>query len=258
MVSRFALRVEYEGTAYAGSQLQKTEPTIQGKLESALRQLTNQDLRVDLAGRTDAGVHAVGQVAAFSSELDRDGRWWLGALNGVLPRDIAVASVVAVPFEFDPRRDAKRRWYRYSVISRPSRPALARLRAWHVPAPLDLEAMRTGASQLAGRHDFASFCGALDPGRTTIRTIFSSCLSRSYETLRYDVVGDAFLPQQIRRMVGALVRIGEGKMSLPEFTATLEKAEHGSSNHVAPPHGLCLMNVEYEGLDLGVRNYEDV
>ena len=258
MGSRFAIRLEYDGTAYAGSQFQKDEPTIQGALEAALRQLTSSDMRVDLAGRTDAGVHALGQVAAFTTELDNDARWWLRALNGVLPHDIAAARVVPVAADFDPRRDATRRWYRYSIISRPARPVLARARAWHVPAPLDLEMMREAASLLVGRHDFASFCGALEPGRTTMRTIFRSCLTRRYETIRYDVVGDAFLPQQIRRMVGALVRVGQDKMPVSAFAATLEKADHGFSGHVAPPHGLCLMNVEYEGLDLGVRNYEDL
>jgi tRNA pseudouridine38-40 synthase len=252
--SRFAIRLEYDGTAYAGSQLQKDRPTIQGALEAALLKITNQDIRVDLSGRTDAGVHAVGQVAAFTADRAETAASWQRALNGVLPEDISVLAAAEVRPNFDPRRDARSRWYRYTITTRAAPPALARHRAWHVSTPLDIDAMQVAADALAGRHDFAAFCGALEPGRTTTRTIFTSCLSRRRDTVRYDVVGDAFLPQQVRRMVAALVRVGQGKMLLDELTATLDQADLGASNHVAPPHGLCLMKVEYERLDLDFEN----
>lgn len=255
--SRLAIRLEYDGSAYAGSQFQPDKPTIQGELEKALARLTGHETRADFAGRTDAGVHAVGQVAAFTTDRSDSSDGWLGALNGLLPADIAVTAVAEARDDFDPRRDATRRWYRYTILARRSRDALARGRAWHVSQPLYLEAMQEAASRLVGRHDFAAFCGALEPGRTTTRTIFGSCLSRRGEKVRFDVVGDAFLPQQVRRMTGALVRVGQGKMSVDELTATLEQAEHGSSRHLAPPEGLCLMRVDYEGFNFG-DNDEDL
>jgi tRNA pseudouridine38-40 synthase len=256
--TRLALRLEYDGAAYAGSQLQPGEPTVQGALEQALARLTGSELRADFAGRTDAGVHAIGQVAAFTTERPDTREGWLSALNGLLPADIAVTAIAEVPLNFDPRRDARRRWYRYSILNRRPRGTLSRGHTWHVPQPLCLPAMQEAALCLVGRHDFAAFSGALEPGRTTLRTIFRSCVSRSRDNVRFDVVGDAFLPQQVRRMTGALVRVGQEKMSVDDLAATLEQAEHGSSRHLAPPDGLCLMRVYYEGLDFGDGNDEDL
>lgn len=250
MTSRLALSIEYDGSAYAGSQLQPDRPTIQGALEGALREIGGNAHRVDLAGRTDAGVHARGQVAAFNTESERSPAKWREALNGTLPHDIAVLRVVEVPPDFDPRRDARSRWYRYRLINRAPRPALDRERAWHVADQLDGEKMQEAALALLGRHDFAPFCGAIEPGRTTVRSIFKACWRRRMNIMSLDLVGDAFLPQQVRRLAGALVRVGSGRMQVEEFKATLEGGQHGASQHLAPAHGLYLMGVSYEAINL--------
>jgi tRNA pseudouridine38-40 synthase len=255
---RLALLLEYEGTRYAGSQFQKGQPTIQGTLEEAIRTVTGEESRAAFAGRTDAGVHARGQVAAFNTPSSLVNDALVAALNATLPGDIAVLSATEVEAAFDPRRDAQRRWYRYSILNTHSRSALKHRTTWHVPQPLNTEAMVCAAGMLPGRRDFAPFCGAIEAGRSTVRSIFCASWIRRRAVLRFDVEGDAFLPQQVRRMTGALVRVGLGKMQQDEFAATLESGLHGASNHVAPAHGLCLMRVSYPDLNFGVRSDEDV
>ncbi|MEX2236413.1 MAG: tRNA pseudouridine(38-40) synthase TruA [Dehalococcoidia bacterium] len=257
MLRRFALLLEYDGTAYAGSQLQNDQPTIQGCLETALERIASRPVRADFAGRTDSGVHATGQVAAFSSDRPLDAGSWQRALNGNLPDDIAVQAATEAPADFDPRRHAIRRHYRYRILNRETRSALERHRAWHVPGRLNLEAMQSGTALFLGRHDFAAFCGSLEEGRTTVRTIFAAGVARMGDSVVFDVAGDAFLPQMVRRLTSALVRLGEDKMQLDELKATLDEARHGESRFVAPPHGLCLVRLEYENLDFGKDHDED-
>src|SRR3990172_5835417 len=156
-VRRLALLVEYEGTGIGGSQYQKNTGTIQDALERALSSLTGEPIRVALAGRTDAGVHARGQVAAFSSRSRHSPDVFLRALNHHLPDQIAVRAVREVRPDFDPRRRASARWYRYTVYNGRQRPALFRRFVWQVAEPLDVEAMRTAAEALLGEHDFAAF-----------------------------------------------------------------------------------------------------
>jgi tRNA pseudouridine38-40 synthase len=255
---RFALLLEYEGTRYAGSQFQNDQPTIQGALEQAVDAVTGEASRAAFAGRTDAGVHARGQVAAFNTSSRLQPDVLVRALNATLPDDVVVLGVAEVGPAFDPRRDAQSRWYRYSIRNTPPPSALQRRTTWHVPEPLDEQEMTAAARLLPGRRDFAPFCGAIEPGRTTVRTIHCALWSRRGTVLRFDVAGDAFLPQQVRRMVGALVRVGQGKMHRDEFAATLESGSHGASNHLAPPHGLCLVGVSYPDLNFGVGNDENV
>ncbi len=248
---RLALVLEYDGTRYCGSQYQKNAPSIQAELEAALTKLTGERLRVALAGRTDAGVHARGQVASFATCSQHEADVFVRGLNHWLPADIAVRRAVEVPAAFDPRRHACGRHYRYTVHNARERSPLWRQRAWHVGVDLDVEAMRRAAASLPGRRDFAAFAGPL-PGRegSTIRTLQRCEVARRAPLITLDMEADAFLPHQVRRTVGALVEVGRGRRTPEEFEALLQAARPASAGPAAPAHGLCLMRVSYPDLDL--------
>jgi len=247
---RIALVIEYEGTAFAGSQYQKNARTVQGELEKALRKLTGKAIRAALAGRTDAGVHAKGQVAAFLTTVPYELGVFQRALNSYLPQDIAVRSAQVVALGFDVRRHARRRWYRYRVYNGHWRRPLFRSQSWHVPEPLDVEAMREAAQQMVGRRDFAALA-APAAGRSTLRTVHWAEVRRHRCWVVFDIEGDAFLPQQVRRTVGALVRVGQGRETVEGFRQLLASGRPGAASFAAPAAGLCLMAVRYEDADLG-------
>jgi tRNA pseudouridine38-40 synthase len=252
---RIALVIEYEGTAYAGSQYQKNGRTVQGELEKALRKLTRKAIRVALAGRTDAGVHAKGQVAAFLTTVPYELGVFQRALNSHLPKDIAVRSAHEVALGFDVRRHARRRWYRYRIYNGNSRRPLFRSQSWHVSEPLDVEAMREAARQLVGRQDFAALAALVaargGPQGSTVRTVYWAEVRRRRCWVLFDIEANAFLPQQVRRMVGALVRVGQGKETVEGFRRLVASARPGAASFAAPAAGLCLMAVRYEDVDLG-------
>ena len=243
---RFAATVSYDGTEFAGSQLQSSVRTVQQQLESAARALFGAPTRVALAGRTDAGVHARGQVAAFTAETLLDAATVERALNAHLPADVAVRLVRFVDEGFDPRRWARRRWYRYTVAQVASRDPLSRRFAWHIAQTLDLAAMNEVTATLVGRQDFIACSGPLDAGRTSVRTVFSANWDRSGETVAFDIRADAFLPNMVRRIVGALVQVGRGKLKGEEFVRLLKQASPATVGPLAPPQGLCLERVEYD------------
>lgn len=243
---RFAATVSYDGTAFAGSQIQPNARTVQQELETAAGILFGAPTRVELAGRTDSGVHAIGQVAALDAETRHDAATVGRALNAHLPEDVAVRAVREVPADFDPRRRARRRWYRYVVANGETREPLSRRTAWFVEGHLDHQAMQQGALALAGKRDFSPFSGLLEPGRTSVRTVFKAGWRCEGSTLLFDIEADAFLPQMVRRIVGELVRVGRGAATVEEIVRLLEQAEPGSMAHVAPAHGLCLQRVWYD------------
>jgi tRNA pseudouridine38-40 synthase len=245
---RLALVLEYDGSGYGGSQIQKNALSIQQELETALRKLTGESPRVAFAGRTDAGVHARGQVAAFSTTSTLETDVFMRGLNAWLPERIAVRRATEVAERFDPRRHAGSRTYRYAIYNAPTRSPLWRSHAWHLAEPLDTEAMQREANVLVGERDFAAFSR-----REGVRTI--RCLRRSEVTRRGPLVllefeANAFLRQQVRRTVGALVQVGTGRLSSSAFHDLLRRAEPASAGPVAPAHGLCLLRVSYPGLDL--------
>jgi len=243
---RVALLLEYDGARFAGSQLQSNAVTVQGVLEDAIVKATEEPSRVAFAGRTDAGVHARGQVAAFSTTSRLDCETLQRALNAWLPDDLVLRDIAEVASDFDPRRDARRRRYRYVIDNGPVRPALDRGRAWHVAVPLDLEAMAAAARCLAGKRDFAAFASRLeDEAASTVRELFSFEVARDGASIYLDVEANAFLPHQVRRMTGSLVEVGRGKLSVEDHAALLE-GPPASAGPVAPAHGLYLMAVEYE------------
>lgn len=251
---RIAVLLEYDGTAYSGSQLQENGPSIQGELESAIGKLTGTSSRAAFAGRTDAGVHALGQVAAF----DTDARLGLGefetGLNHFLPLDISVRAVREVEAGFDPRRRARNRAYRYRIDTRPARSPLLRNRVWHIGRALDIEAMRCGARILEGAHDFAAFAGAYEG--STERTLRRCEVSAGCGMVTVEMEAEAFLPHQVRRTVGPLAEIGAGRMTEDTIAGLLTEARASSAGPAAPACGLYLVRVEYDELDFGQETDE--
>ncbi len=243
---RFAATVSYDGAAFVGSQVQPNGRTVQQELETAATVLFGSPTRVELAGRTDSGVHAIGQVAAFTAETRHEPATVGKALSANLPEDVAVRDVREVPDGFDPRRWARNRWYRYTVAIGEAREPLTRGTAWYVEGNLDLPAMQAGAEALAGKKDFQAFSGHLEPGRTSVRTVFKAGWSCEGSTILFDIEADAFLPQMVRRITGALVRVGRGAATVEEIVRLLEQASPGSLAYVAPAHGLCLQKVWYD------------
>ena len=243
---RLALVVEYEGTRYGGSQVQKRTPSIQGELETALHKLTGERLRIAFAGRTDAGVHAQGQVAAFSTASALETEVFVRGLNAWLPEEIAVRAAMEVPERFDPRRHATSRTYQYTIHHAPLRSPLQRARTWHVAEPLDTAAMQQAAAELIGEHDFAAF--SRREGVRTVRCMRRCEVAREGPLVTVEMEADAFLRQQVRRTVGALVQIGSGRLSVAQFRRLLRRAEPASVGPTAPAHGLCLLRVAYPGV----------
>jgi tRNA pseudouridine38-40 synthase len=245
MTRRIAILLEYDGTNFAGSQLQADARTVQGVLEAAVLKATAEPSRVAFAGRTDAGVHAEGQVASFVTASALDCPTLQRALNAWLPEDVTVRSVAEVDPAFDPRRHAVRRRYRYEIDNRPARPALGRLRAWHVSQPLDAAEMALAAQGVIGHHDFAAFASRLeDEGASTVRGLQRFDVTRTGDEITCVLEANAFLSHQVRRMVGALAEVGKAKLGVEVYVALLEGAP-GSAGPAAPPHGLYLERVEY-------------
>jgi len=260
---RLALLLEYQGTAYGGSQYQENAPTVQGTLERALGSLTGEPIRVAMAGRTDAGVHARGQVASFKTRSRHSTAVIIRGTNALLPGDIAVRAAAEVDPGFNPRRHAKSRWYRYTLDLGEQRPALARHFTWHVGPGLDLESMASAARRLEGTHNFAAFTvrrGGSEAKRSvTIRNVSRAEVVEHGERALFDVEANAFLPHMVRRIVGTLVEVGRGRMTDAGFQRLVEDAPPGEAGRTAPPRGLCLMKVRYEsGLFDGDETDENI
>jgi tRNA pseudouridine38-40 synthase len=242
---RFVLLLEYDGGRFAGSQYQANAPTVQAALEDAIEKTTGERTRVAFAGRTDAGTHARGQVASFLSATRLEPGVLQRALNAWLPDDVAVREAAAAPPELDVRRHALRRHYRYVIDNGPVRPALDRDRAWYVAPRLEVEAMAEAASRITGMHDFAAFAGPMeDESASTMRDLSCFEVRRRGGTIELDAEANAFLPHQVRRMVGALVEVGKGRLSADDYVALLD-GRPASAGPVAPARGLYLMGVVY-------------
>ena len=259
---RLALLLEYDGSPYNGSQAQKNAPSIQGELETALCRLTGERLRVAFAGRTDAGVHAQGQVAAFTTTSALDTGVFVRGLNAHLPEEIAVRRAVEVAEGFDPRRHATGRTYRYTIYNARARSPLWRSRSWHLTEPLDISAMGQAAAVLIGEHDFAAFRRREVAGTDTRPVPAVRCLRRCDVAGRGPLVtieleANAFLRQQVRRITGVLAQVGRGRMNVAGVGDLLQQGEAASAGPPAPAHGLCLLSVSYPGLDLTDSNRYD-
>jgi tRNA pseudouridine38-40 synthase len=247
-MNRYRAVLAYDGTAYAGFQRQaRGTPTIQGSVEAALRRISSgQDITVLGAGRTDAGVHATGQVIAFDMNWRHEPSALLRALNANLPTDIALQSLSLAAPDFHPRFSARSRTYVYRLYhSRVRRPLWDRY-TWQIMAPLNGAAMQQAAALLVGEHDFATF-GQPPQGSRTVRQMTDSRLVREEDAApwEYHVTANAFLQHMVRSIVGTLVEVGRGAMTVEAFEAALVAADRSRAGPTAPPHGLTLVTVMY-------------
>ena len=244
---RLAMIVEYDGTDFCGFQSQSNVPTIQQEIEKAISRFTGEDLRIKGAGRTDAGVHAQGQVIAFDTEATYRLKVFKKALNHYLSNQIAVKEVHQVEDNFDPRRMALSRHYRYTMFCRDQRSPLLSRTSHHIQTILDLNRMVVGTKIILGRHDFARFAGPTHKtGISTVREIYRIEIQKNNYSIELDVEGNSFLPQQVRRIAGALVDIGNGKLDQIELKKMVEGEASSAIARTLPPNGLCLISVKYE------------
>jgi tRNA pseudouridine38-40 synthase len=245
-IRRYRAIVEYDGTDFHGFQRQaQGERTIQEILESAILAVSHEPVRIIGAGRTDAGVHARGQVISFDLEW-RHGEEALGrALNANLPPDIVMRDVVTVGRGFHPRFDARRRTYQYFINNQSVPSPLLRRVTWHKPRPLDLAAMNSASSYLVGEHDLAAF-GTPPVGDNTVRRVYSAQWQRLENLVVFAIEANAFLYHMVRSLVGSLCLVGEGQWSVDEFARVLAAADRSLAGPTAPPHGLVLWSVSYE------------
>jgi tRNA pseudouridine38-40 synthase len=244
---RCALLIEYDGTAFHGSQLQRGVRTVQGELENALQRIFGSPIRLRMASRTDAGVHATGQVAVFDAEDRHEPVTLRDALNFHLPDDIAVRSVERVGSGFDPRRRAHHREYVFTLNDGDARSAIKRRTEVKTWKQMHVSDMVNAGASFVGSHDFASFVGpATPPDAVTVRSVSEVRVERCEDgQLRVTIVGNAFLHQQVRRMTGSLVRVGSGKLSQKELQNLLDQPRRGAAGWPLRPAGLCLTKIEF-------------
>lgn len=237
------LVLAYDGTDFRGWARQPRLRTVQGTLEEALARIIGVTPELTVAGRTDAGVHAWGQVVSF--EADADPERVARALNGILAPEVVIRAAARAPAGFDARRSATARVYRYRMWTGllPS-PFTARYE-WHHKGALGLGPMRAAARHLVGEHDFASFCRRPEGSASTVRRLERLAIAREGDRLEFRVRGNAFLHQMVRSLVGTLVRVGEGRMDPGDIPGVLEARERGAAGPVAPPRGLVLETVLY-------------
>lgn len=242
------LIVAYDGTAYSGWQFQPDKPTVQGALEATWQSLTQETLRVTAAGRTDAGVHALGQAVGLATETRLTNEDLHRGLNALLPEDIAVVTVEDARENFHATYDAVGKRYRYHIHNSRSPSVFTRHYAWHYPQPLDAIAMHAAGQGLIGRHDFSSFETAGSERPDSIRTIHELVVCRGkdeIDRITIDVAGDGFLYNMVRTIVGTLVEVGTTKREVTWPAEVLTARDRRNAGQTAPPHGLFLVTVDY-------------
>jgi tRNA pseudouridine38-40 synthase len=262
----FKLTVAYDGTNYFGWRVQANKATVQETLEAAVEQITGRKVRLHASGRTDAGVHALGQVASFQCDTNLESAVLQKALNAVLPEDVAVLDVCEVPADFHPRYSAQRKHYRYLLYDGEAPDIFLRRYAWHYKnGRLDADAMHRAAQSLVGKHNFTSFESSGAKRKTSIRTIFSLNVRRgrageggavlhpappltstsSQDWITLDIIADGFLYNMVRSILGTLVEVGRGAQSKGWPAEVLLAADRRRAGPTAPPQGLFLMKVCY-------------
>ncbi len=246
MPRNFKLVIEYDGSAYHGWQRQKSDRTIQGEIENAIATMTGEHVSLIGSGRTDAGVHALGQTANFICDTVIEPEVFRKGLTSLLNDDIAIVSCQEVGIEFHARRDVTSKTYHYHILNRPIPKAIGRQYAWHIRKPLDCEAMRAALKHIVGRHDFKAFEGAGSPRAHTVRTISGSEITRTGPDERViELAANGFLRFMVRNIVGTLAGVGLGKRNPDDFKRILDSQDRTQAGITAPPHGLFLMWVEY-------------
>lgn len=235
------LTLEYDGTDFSGWQIQPHRRTVQGVLQDALAELLQKEVKLTGAGRTDAGVHALSQIANFRTESRLGTEKIQNGANSLLPPDLSVKAAEEVPTSFNARRDAVARTYRYRIV--PARSPTRRRYAWELKYSLNLSRMRQASHSLLGVHDFTSFSSDLSPAK---RVTVSLCQwKKTGDETTMDIRADHFLHNMVRVLVGTLVDVGRGRLSLEDLSQILEARDRTLAGPTAPPQGLCLVNVEY-------------
>jgi len=249
----FKLTIAYDGTDFHGWQAQSNKPTIQGEIVSVLRRITQDATVLHGAGRTDAGVHAFGQVASFRTQSPLSAAEFQRALNALLPSTIRIMKSEEVGPDFNARWSARGKTYQYRLYRGKIVPPMLWRYVLHYPFPLDEDAMRDAAARFVGIHDFASFAASTgseedDKERSTQREIYSSELARSSdnEELVFTVRGRSFLRYMVRKMVGTLLDVGRGKLQPQDIDRLYELKDRSKSGPTVPPQGLCMVSVEHE------------
>jgi tRNA pseudouridine38-40 synthase len=245
-VRTIKLIIEYDGSNYLGWQIQPNGETIQGVIQDCLKRLTGESLHVMSSGRTDSGVHALGQVAHFRTESRMDANAFQRALNSLLPEDIVIRRAEEVQADFHARRSAKSKVYEYRILNRATPPAIDRQYVWHVPQKLNLDDMKKATHNLMGEHDFSAFRSVGSSARSSVRNILRADWKRGKgELLRFEIEASGFLKQMVRAIVGTLVEVGRGKISAQEFKRILDSKDRKEAGPTAPARGLFLKEVKY-------------
>lgn len=240
---KVALVVEYDGSRYHGFQYQTNAPTIQAEMELVLKRLTGEDIRVLAASRTDAGVHARGQVVSFHTRASFPPSVWLRALNHYLHEAISVRQAYLADYEFDVRRQATSRVYHYSILNSLAPSPLKRGFSYFFPRPLDVASMDLACRELVGEHDFSSFTPA-QVGRP-VRTVYRAAVEREGEMVTFNIEASSFLPHQVRHTAGSLLQVGRGRLGVEQFRDLVRARRRGLAGPALPPSGLCLVKVNY-------------
>lgn len=239
------ITVEYDGTPFCGWQIQRNGESIQGVLERAASTLFGGAVRITGSGRTDAGVHALGQVANFFVDQEYDLFRIARGLNALTPAEITIKEVSIVPDSFDARRDGRSRIYEYRVLNRLTRSPFYLNRAWHVHESLDLATMREAIPRLLGEHDFSSFRAAGCDAAHPVRKVYRTALEERSDLLVFTIEATAFLRHMVRNIVGTLVQVGRGLRTPQSFSHLLAARDRTQAGPTAPPHGLYLVEVKY-------------
>ena len=237
--------MEYDGTDFAGFQWQKDQRSVQGDLESALNKLTRQFVRVQGAGRTDAGVHALGQVICFKADTKIPMDRFSTALNSVLKKDVCIKAICETDSTFHARFSAKSRSYIYLILNREQPSSLLRRYSLHYPSRLDIDAMNMGAKELIGMHDFTSWSNSVKEARSTIRNIIHLRVRKVNSIVILQIEANAFLHGMVRNITGTLLEVGMKKRQPEDIAKITERRDRQYAGPCAPAHGLCLVRVRY-------------
>ncbi len=242
---RIMLTVQYDGTDYAGMQWQPNARTIQGDLQQALAGVLGHPVKITYASRTDAGVHALGQVVTFETDRPIPLPNLVRAANDRLPVAINVLAATYVDSDFHPRYDARAKLYSYRILNREAGSPFIGRYAWHLTESLDTEALRAGAAYLVGEHDFAAFCAAGSAVKHTVRTLYRLDCQQDGDIIELRFEGNGFLYMMVRIIVGMLVEVAAGRLIPDDVKAILESRDRNQAGPTAPPQGLCLVRVFY-------------
>jgi len=246
MNKNFKITIEYDGTPFSGWQIQNNRITVQGEIEKALMTMTGEKVALLGSGRTDAGVHAFGQVANFRCDTTLSPEVFQKGLNSLLPDNVVIKSCETVPEKFHARYDAKSKIYHYRILNQSVPIAIFRKYAWHIRKKLDLNAMQNALSCIVGTHDFKALEGSGSPRSNSIRCIIDAKLEKTDDGfLIFKIEGDGFLKFMVRNIVGTLVDVGLGKITPDDFKRILISQDRNLAGITAPAHGLFLMEVKY-------------